>query len=816
MRFVLLVFVALLPIGNTTKAQLVINELMQSNIDCIMDDLNEFPDSWVELYNNSPSTVNLSDYSIGLTEEASKAWKLPNQQVAAHKYVLVYCDKEANKLHTDFKLESGNGGAVYLFKKGDVVDQVTGMAKQPAPNISYGRKTNASTEWGYQLTATPNAPNCGKISENVLGEPVFSEKGRVFASRKVIILKLSLPEGSPEGTVIRLTYDGTEPTASSQAYQGPISINSTSIIRAKLFCNGWLSPRSTTHSYIYHTRNVTLPVISIVTDDKYFYDNKLGIYVDGNYKNGSKNYEFDWRRPINFELFEGEESGSSLNQLCETRVQGGASRACQLKSLVVYANKRFGKKRLKYEFFPDQKPGLDDFKSIILRNAGNDFDYLYMRDAIIQRTMASNVDLDWQAWCPAIFYVNGVYKGMLNIRERSTTDNIYTNYDGLEDIDMIENWWDLKEGTRDNWKLFQDFYDEHNHTLEEYAQWIDWKEFINLMVMNLFYNNQDFPGNNIVMWRPRVEGGIWRFVAKDTDFGLGLYGGSPSYNTIEWLYNPNYDSDRNWANKSEYTRLFRRMMEDEDFKREFIDRAAIYMGDFMNYHGTAVIWDPMYELIRTEYPFHRKLINQWWPNYNSELNSARNWLADRPNHFYNHMASHYDLGTPVPIQVNLGCDDEDLNAVTTSINGIPLSEGTFKGKFFAGRDMTIQTSPLTDKIVTKWMMVTVGIEGGATTRYVEGPTLNFNVPECQEIIIKAMFDKYDGIDESPFKLWQWSREGDLLTLQGVGHGTLVAIYDLQGFLIQKLVGDGFHMRITLPSSQSVYVLRVDDQSIKIR
>jgi len=31
--------------------KLVINELMQSNIDCIMDDLNEFPDSWVELYN---------------------------------------------------------------------------------------------------------------------------------------------------------------------------------------------------------------------------------------------------------------------------------------------------------------------------------------------------------------------------------------------------------------------------------------------------------------------------------------------------------------------------------------------------------------------------------------------------------------------------------------------------------------------------------------------------------------------------------------------------------------------------------------------
>ena len=33
----------------TANAQLIINEVMQSNIDCMMDDLNEFPDSWVEL-----------------------------------------------------------------------------------------------------------------------------------------------------------------------------------------------------------------------------------------------------------------------------------------------------------------------------------------------------------------------------------------------------------------------------------------------------------------------------------------------------------------------------------------------------------------------------------------------------------------------------------------------------------------------------------------------------------------------------------------------------------------------------------------------
>ena len=43
----LTILILLLVGWQTGKSQLVINELMQSNVDCVMDDLNEFPDSWV-------------------------------------------------------------------------------------------------------------------------------------------------------------------------------------------------------------------------------------------------------------------------------------------------------------------------------------------------------------------------------------------------------------------------------------------------------------------------------------------------------------------------------------------------------------------------------------------------------------------------------------------------------------------------------------------------------------------------------------------------------------------------------------------------
>ena len=729
--------------GNNTT--LVINELMQSNVDCIMDDLNDFPDSWVELYNPTDAAINLQDYKIGTKNKVSKAWQLPNKTVAAKGYVVIYCDKAGeddgvSAMHTNFRLESGKDGALYLFKGSEIVDQLEGMAKQPAPNIAYGRKTDGAEEWGYQATPTPDKANCGTTYKKVLDAPVFSQKGQVFKNSQMVQLILSIPEGMPEGTVIRYTLNGQEPTEMSQKYTAPLSFNSTKTIRAKLFCDGYLSPRSTCHSYIFFPTNraLTLPIVSIITDNTYLNDAKIGIYVDGTYSGGEKkNYEYDWRRPMNIEFFETSGEESVINQLGEMRICGGATRSSVRKSLAIYANKRFGEKRFNYEFFPDQKPGLKDFKSFMLRNAGNDFDYLYMRDAIIQRTMAQHVDLDWQAWRPAIVYINGEYKGMLNIRERSNEDNIYTNYDGLEDIDMIENDWELKEGTMDNYQAFKAFYNEHGHTLAEYAEWMDWQEYINLMVENMYFNNQDFPGNNNVIWRPQAEGGKWRWITKDTDFGLGLYGSAPDYNTIRWMYDNAYDSSRNWANTYEATRLFRRLMEDADFKREFLDRAAIYMGDFLNEKGTRAVWDEMYDLIKTEYPYHRELINRWWPNYDEELNNARNWLNKRTNYFYQQLADYYSWGNPTVLTIN----KVNLSDVTLTFNGIQLTGNVFDGKYYAGRTITLTaTANEEGKMVTGWKIV------GGANKEVQGSELTLQMPSSSTVIT-PIISNASGIEE---------------------------------------------------------------------
>ena len=775
-----LIFLSLVGLSVSSTAQtLKINELMQSNVECIMDDIKEFPDSWVELYNPTDAAINLKDYKISNKNKVKKAWQLPDQQVPAGGYVIIYCDKEGkedNRLHADFRLESGKGCTLYLFKGKDAepVDSLPAdMKKMPAPDVAFGRETDGADKWGYQVTPTPGKANTGEIcdAKHILGAPVFGKEGFVTSGDASFQLELSLPEGAPEGTVIRYTTDGSEPTSKSTKYTSPINIGKTKVIRAKLFCDGWLSPMSSAQSYIFHPREITLPIFSVQTNDKYLNDKEIGLFANNNSKEDKKTH--DWRRPVMIEFFPAEGNNSAFNQLGETRIQGGQSRSNALKSMVFYANKRFDPdhKRYSYEFFPDQKPGITEFKSFSLRDGGNDFGDLYFRDLIIQRTMADHVDLDWQAGHSAVLYINGEYMGMLNIRERSNEDNIYSNYNGLEDIDMVEishekvdnvdQFLEEFKGSEDEtfYNAFKAFYSEKGHTKAEYEQWMDVSEYLNIMIMNLFYGNIDFPGNNIVFWRPNdddTESGlpkIWRFIVKDTDFGLGLYNRQNNYNTIDLLYHPEKYPNDNWAFTEPATLLIKNMLEDKGILDMFIDKCCVYMGDFMNGKGTGETIDLIKAEAMEEFVAHRDKYNSgwgWWgpvdnrSDIENKFNAAKQWAEGRPNNFYKHIGDKWNLGTAFPVTINKGVVELPE---TVTVNGIKLSEGVFDGKFFPNRQLTITATAPEGKTIAGWKVTTTPASGSKKTENYDGDELVFTPASCKSMSIEAIFSIGSGISE---------------------------------------------------------------------
>ena len=834
------------------KSDLVINEVMQSNVETYQyDEINEIPDSWVELYNTTDQTINLKDYSLWDKDKPNKAWKLPDQTLGAHKYVLVFCDKEdeSGGMHASFRLDSGNA-KVYLFKNGERVDSIVDLQKQKSPDIAYGRKTDGGDEWGYQLTPTPGKANTGEICDydHILAKPEFSELGRVVKEgSSAINLTLSLPD-APEGAYIAYTTDGSEPTTSSTKYSKAIKIDKTTVIRAKAFCKGWLSQASSVQSYIFHPRDMTIPVVSITTNKKYLDDKQHGIFEN----NKVAKVRNDWRRPINFEYFNAMESNSILNQLGETRIQGGQSRENALKSMVIYSNKRFGEKRLAHEFFPDQKPGISDYKSVSLRNGGNDFTDLFFRDAIIQRTMGQHVDLDWQACRSVVLYINGEYKGMLNLRERANEDNIFANYNGFEDLDEIEItqvndklYEELKEGTMDYYNAFKAFYTESGHTKAEYEQWLDCGELLNMYIMNLYYGNLDFPGNNTVFWCPNVDDSpmpkVWRVIVKDTDFGLGLYGRQNNYNTIEWIYNPNYDSGNAWANTSEATMLFRHMLEDKELFNMFIDRCSIYMGDFLNGEGTGETIDIIMAEVLEEFAAHREKMNGgggggwggggwggwgggwggWQTDYKAELtnkfNQARDWAQGRTDKFYDMIGKYKfpvlqnkSLGTAIALTVN-----SNNNVSNVTFNDVKLSKDVFNGKFFANRQINITADAPSGQVITGWRVTTTPTSGSKTSTIRSGSELAMTMPACKSLAIEAIVDTDTGINAVSTRSWTWKRTADGILVSGVAEGTSISLHDLRG--ITRVTETANGSDVILPAeSGKMYLLKVGSETIKIQ
>lgn len=218
----------------------------------------------------------------------------------------------------------------------------------------------------------------------------------------------------------------------------------------------YLPRPSTTRSYIISDRKLTLPALSITTDTSYLFDPGHGIFVWGKeytskYSEEKDDYKFrqysnlshDWRRPMNIEYFDGSSHAPAINQIGEMRISGGGSRyQHEKKSFVIYANKRFGTKRFYHKFFAN-KSSIEKgngYKSLVVRNAGNDCSYAMMRDALIQNLYGNKTNADHLAYQPAVVYINGKYWGIENIRERSSDDYYLANYGlGEDEIDMFDN-----------------------------------------------------------------------------------------------------------------------------------------------------------------------------------------------------------------------------------------------------------------------------------------------------------------------------------------------------------------------------------------
>lgn len=158
-----------------TSGIIVINELLAQNDEAELDEYNNKSD-WLEIYNNSPYTIDLSNIYLSNNLLTPLKWKFPSDTyVIPHGYVTVWCDKDSLKqiLHTNFNLNKEMGFVSMALSDGTILDSVS-FYNQSA-DISFGRYPNGTGSFtimnrtfGYENNNFPLNIITPKLDENKL------------------------------------------------------------------------------------------------------------------------------------------------------------------------------------------------------------------------------------------------------------------------------------------------------------------------------------------------------------------------------------------------------------------------------------------------------------------------------------------------------------------------------------------------------------------------------------------------------------------------------------------------------------------------
>lgn len=763
---------------------IVINELTQSNLSSYVA-AKDFPDTWIEFYNPTGQPIELSQYSLGLDDDdADAAFKLPERIVAPGEYVVVSCDKNQKEMAIGDKIDSGKG-SLYLFKNGEIIETLT-LKKMPVPDVSYGRLADNTEKWGYFNTPTPGAANTTAPGSDVLPQPTFDAPAPGI-QQSAFNLKITIPEEAPEGSKLCITLDGSEPTPDN-AVEAPYQLNvdKSTVVKAKLICEGNLSPRALAHTYIFPDHDITLDIISISTDNNYLFSEEMGM-LHGDADDSSANLWLDIRRPVNVEIFiNGKEV---INQTGEIALSGNSSRHHPQKPMKVYANKRFGEKRFAYPLW-DAKPDVKKSKSFMLRNGGSAFTTDHLADEYWACMFGRNLDLDYQEYRPVVVYLNGEYYGLMDMRERSNEDWVEANCDGLEDISMFEDWWESKTDHTQQFFDFKNLMQDPTTTYEEMCQIVDTDEVINYILCEGYPFNRDWPKVNSVAWSP-IEDIKWRYLIKDMD-AIDLDG---QYDFIGYLL---HEFEVLWNRNPEETLYpFKPLLQQPEFCSRLVDRFVAIYGDFLKPSTALAFYHHLDNQIKEERSYHFKHWGYTDVGAMAWNEQQINLINTRGAKVFDFLRKRYGYGEPIPMTI-------DNASMSVCVNDFYLTAPDYNGLVFGGKPVKI--SPADNSTTNGWIM-DINYKNGTTHAMQFAGEFTFVPTEDVDnyAIRPANVSVSDVMAEVGFEV---SADGTV-TLNGTA-GHTASVVNFQGMTLAQTVLDGNgHGSLTLPA-KGMYILTIAD------
>ncbi len=647
-------FTMLLCYCSEAANHIVINEVCSKNFSVICDENGNYSD-YVELYNPAIVPVSLTGFSLSDSQNNPDSHSLDTIIIPGKGHILIWLDGTDADIvrHASFKL-SGYGEELYLSNQyGRIIDSIN------VPKLEYNTAFARSTDGGNQWTR--QAPTAGESNDNSnpvlpiqLDMPSFSVESGFYEDD--FLLKLT----ANENEIIFYTLDGSDPTPDSQKYTEPIMVCDASqkenlyaartdlmadmkytpdfkvdkgtVVRAIAFSpsDGTISKTATAIYFVglNPEEYQNYSILSLVTDPDNLFDEKTGIYGNGealeNYielagdQNGSvpdsytdstghTYYKYtstnafnkgkEWEREANIIFFDNMHT-PKMQQEVGIRIAGQSSRDASQKSFNIYARDIYGGNEIiTYDFFENMP-----YSSIKLRNGGSNHDGSKIYDSFLQ-SVVKDRDVSVQDSKPCVLFLNGEYWGIYNIRERYREDyfqnhygiasnNVWMSEPGSPGIGGMEAWNAYDAALR--------FISENDMTyVENYKQaceLIDMQSLIDFYCIQLYIDNTDVGfDKNIAVWRSKQTGsgeyedGKWRFMLFDLDGALG----DPTRNTFkesEW-----WKPDLNLMDEE----IIKSLLKNIEFRERFVNTFMEIADSNFNYadiHEELTKWKTCYQL----------------------------------------------------------------------------------------------------------------------------------------------------------------------------------------------------------------------------
>jgi hypothetical protein len=601
--FYLLCFLGFCFALHPVSAQPVINEFVSANTNGLKDpDFKEAGD-WIELYNPTTNSIYIGGYFLTDDKKTPQKWAIPpGAQIAPKSYTLFWADGKNTGRHTNFKLGQ-DGEFIGLYSASGVLQDSLSFGPQ-LTDVSFGRSPDGNATWAYFSQSTPEASNNTPTFQSIAPKPTASVLGGLYATAQKVALSTSLA-----GAEIRFTLDGSLPTATSSYYTTPIAISANTSLRAATFKAGWKSSNILTQTYFIGEKP-TLPMVSLVTDPKNFYDDYIGIYVEGkngitgNCKTTPFNWNQDWERPVNITYYE-PDGKMGFSEDAGVRIFGGCSRIYPMKSLSIHFRADYGVSEINYPLFP--KLPFTHFPNFLLRTSSQDWYRTMFRDGMEHTIIQQNMRVSGMAYRPSLVFLNGQFFGIHNLREKQNEDYLAAHF-GVDKnaVDMLEGNGEISEGTNTDWKALMTYFATANLSDEAQMKYvsskIDVDNYLEYVTAEIYTANSDWPAHNIRYWREQKPDAKWRWLFFDADFGFGGNGSSlVTSNTLEWATAPNSTLEYNlpWS-----TLILRKLLENKTFKNAFIQRMAVHASTTFEAKHVISVIDSLKSNLNAEMPRH--------------------------------------------------------------------------------------------------------------------------------------------------------------------------------------------------------------------